>query len=122
VDEASERVSPPNTVKSDDGVWFRGLSEGRLLVEGTVGAMLVVVTDVDREDSFEVPSVHDQNPVETFAPDAADPTFDEGVRAGCPYRCADCSDAVGSNQTACMKPGAVHHRGLCRPPTTHTAS
>ena len=39
VDEASEYVSPPNTVKSDDGIWFRWLSEWRLLVEGTVGAM-----------------------------------------------------------------------------------
>jgi hypothetical protein len=38
VDEASEHVSPPNTVKSNDCFWFRRrLSEWRLLVEGAVG-------------------------------------------------------------------------------------
>src|SRR5665811_858868 len=58
--------------------------------------MLVVMTDVDREDSFEVPAVHDQDPVETLATSGADPPFDEGVRAGCPYRCADDPDALGS--------------------------
>ena len=58
--------------------------------------MLVVMADVDREDSFEVPSVHDQDPVEAFAADGADPPFDEGVRAGCAYRCADRSDAFGT--------------------------
>ncbi len=47
--------------------------------------MLVVMTDVDPEDAFEVPSVHDQDPVETFAADGADPPFDEGVRARCAY-------------------------------------
>jgi hypothetical protein len=62
--------------------------------------MLVVVTDVDRQDSFEVPSVHDQNPVETFATHGADPAFHEGVRAGCSYRCADCSDAVGADTSS----------------------
>jgi len=35
--------------------------------------MLVVMTDVDREDSFEVLSVHDQDPVETLATYGADP-------------------------------------------------
>ena len=44
--------------------------------------MLVVMTDVDREDSFEVPSIHDQDPVKTLATDGADPPFDERVRAG----------------------------------------
>jgi hypothetical protein len=47
--------------------------------------MLVVMTDVNPEDAFEVPSVDDQDPVETFAADCADPPFDEGVRPGCAY-------------------------------------
>jgi hypothetical protein len=46
--------------------------------------MLVALTDVDREDSFEVPAVHDQDPVETLATSGADPPFDERVRAECP--------------------------------------
>src|SRR5258708_11559372 len=58
--------------------------------------MLVVMTDEDGEDSFEVPAVHDQDAVEAFAPYGADPAFDERVRAGCPYRCADRPDAFGA--------------------------
>jgi hypothetical protein len=44
--------------------------------------MFVVVTDVDREDSFEVSSVHDQDPVETFATDGADPISWLATRSG----------------------------------------
>jgi hypothetical protein len=66
-----------------------------LLAEGAVGAVFVVMADVDREDSFEVAAVHDQEPVETLATDGADPAFDEGVRAGRAHWCADCPDAVG---------------------------
>src|SRR2546422_8153413 len=58
--------------------------------------MLVVMTDVDPENAFEVPSVHDQDPVETFATYCADPPFGEGVRARCAYGCADRPDAVGA--------------------------
>jgi hypothetical protein len=58
--------------------------------------MLVVMRDVGREDSVEVPAVDDQEPVETLAADGADPPFDERVRAGRPYRCADDPDAVGA--------------------------
>ncbi len=54
--------------------------------------MLVVVADIDRKDSFEVPSVDDQELVETLA----DPPFDEGVRARCVYGCADCPHAFGA--------------------------
>jgi hypothetical protein len=43
-----------------------------------------------------VPAVDDQEPVETLAADGADPPFDERVRAGRPYRCADDPDAVGA--------------------------
>src|SRR6266540_309655 len=54
------------------------------------------MTDVDREDPFEVSSIHDQDPVETLAAYSADPSFDERVRAGCPYWRADCPDALGA--------------------------
>ena len=43
--------------------------------------MLVVVADVSREDSVEVPSVDDQDPVEALAAYGADPPFDERVGA-----------------------------------------
>jgi hypothetical protein len=58
--------------------------------------MLVVMTDVDREDAFEVPSIDDQDPVETLAAYGADPPFDEGVRAGRAHGCADRPDGLGS--------------------------
>ena len=58
--------------------------------------MLVVMRDVGREDAFEVPSIHDQDPVETFATYGADPPFDERVRAGRLYRRADRPDAIGA--------------------------
>src|SRR6266496_1975749 len=45
-----------STVVSD--ILRRWFCERRSLVEGAVGTMLVVVTDIGREDSFEVPSVH----------------------------------------------------------------
>ena len=97
VDEAAEHVSSPNTVERDDGVCFRRQRfDRRSLVQGAVRAMLVVMTDVDPEDAFEVPSVHDKNPVETFATYRPDPPFDEGVRARCAYGCADRPDAVGA--------------------------
>ena len=58
--------------------------------------MLVVMRDVGREDAFEVPSIHDQDPVETLATYGADPPFDERVRAGRLYRRADRPDAIGA--------------------------
>ena len=82
-----------STSVSDPGRWF---FDRRLLVQRAVGAMLVVMTDVDREDAFEVPSIDDQDPVETLAAYGADPPFDEGVRAGRAHGCADRPDGLGS--------------------------
>jgi hypothetical protein len=58
--------------------------------------MLVVMTDVGPEDAFEVPSIHRQDPVETFATYGADPPLDERVGARRPHRCADRPNAVGA--------------------------
>jgi hypothetical protein len=58
--------------------------------------MPVVIADVDTEDAFEVASVHDQDPVETFATYGADPALDEDVRARRAYACADRPDAIGA--------------------------
>jgi hypothetical protein len=41
---------------------------GRSLVKRAVGTMLVVMADVDREHSFEVPAVHDQESAENAVP------------------------------------------------------
>ena len=45
----------------------RRFFDWRSLVAGAVGAMLVVVADVERKDAFEVPAVHDQDAVEALA-------------------------------------------------------
>ena len=42
-------------------------------MQGAVGAMLVVVADIDREDAFEVAAVDDQDPDGALAADCADP-------------------------------------------------
>ena len=58
--------------------------------------MPVVVADVSGKNSFEVPAVHDQDPVEALAADSADPPFDERVRAGRSHWCPDRADALGA--------------------------
>jgi hypothetical protein len=50
-----------------------------------VRAVAVVVVDVGREDSFQVAAVEAQDPIEALTAAAADPAFDEGVRAWCAY-------------------------------------
>jgi hypothetical protein len=58
--------------------------------------MSVVVADIGDKNSFEVPAVHDQDPVDALGAYGADPTFDERIRARRPYRCADRPDAFGA--------------------------
>jgi hypothetical protein len=48
--------------------------------------MLVVVLDVDSEDSIQVRSPDDQQPVQTFGADRAYPALGVRVRIGCLYR------------------------------------
>ena len=97
VNEPSEDVPAPNTVESDDGLGpLRRFLDWRSLVKGAMGPMLVVMTDVDREDAFKVAAVHDQEPVEALAAYGADPALDERVRAWCPDRCPDRPDALGA--------------------------
>jgi len=43
--------------------------------EGTMGPLFVVVPDVDAEDVFELAAAEDQQAVETFVADGADPAF-----------------------------------------------
>jgi hypothetical protein len=60
-------------------------------VEGQrpVWPLLVVMTDVDAKDPFELSAVQDEEKVETLAPDTADPALDLRVRVRCPYRGSD---------------------------------
>ncbi len=80
--------------------------------------MFVVVADVGRKEAFEVASIHDQDPVETFAAHGADPSFDERVRAGCPYWCADRPDAFGRRLQSELPPGLPEKPGILRQEAT----
>ena len=59
-------------------------------------AMRVVMVDVDRQDSFEVAAVEDQEPIEALTADAADPALHVRVRARRAYRCPDDPDRLGA--------------------------
>jgi hypothetical protein len=70
----------------------------RAQVEGAVRPSAVVVADVDAEDVLELAAVDDQEPVETLAPDTADPSLDVGVRVGRLDRRADDRSATGCSK------------------------
>jgi hypothetical protein len=46
--------------------------------------LLVVVAHIDAKDLLQLSPVEDEDPVETLAPDAADPALDVGVRVRAP--------------------------------------
>ena len=51
-----------------------------------VGAMLVVVLDIDTQDLFQVAASHDEQPVQALDADGANPALCVGVRRGCSHR------------------------------------
>jgi hypothetical protein len=79
VKQAAESVAPTDTrlvVIRRDG--FR-LGERRLLLERAMWAVRVVVGDVLAQNRLELPARNDQDPVETFTPDVADPSFSRAL-------------------------------------------
>lgn len=83
VDQPAEPVASTDAIVVDGGRGFwlgarRHRLEGRPLLECAVQPVLVEALDVGREDAFEVMAADDQDPVEAFTADAADPTL--GVR------------------------------------------
>ena len=69
----------------------------------------VVVIGVDAEDAFEVPAPEDQQPVEAFAADAADPALHMSVRVRCLDGRADHPDVrvPGESVEAAATPLAI---------------
>ena len=80
VDQAGEDIGWPNrwakTRAGDDG----GAGGRRPLIEGSVRAMPVVVGLVLGQDSCQLSFVEDQQPIQAFAADGADPPLGVGVR------------------------------------------
>jgi hypothetical protein len=97
MDEAAEQVAAgyPKSLRRrvrTDG--WANARVGRLEVERAVGSLLVVVPDVDAEDMLELAAAEDQEPVEAFAADAADPAFHVGVGVWRPDGRADDLDVL----------------------------
>jgi hypothetical protein len=83
VEKTIEPVTPVHTVPvhADDGWsgrWIR-----RFQMKRSVGAVGVVVRDVDPKHLRQVPTPHDQQPVQALGPHRADPPLREGVRVWC---------------------------------------
>jgi hypothetical protein len=81
VNHAAESVS---AIDPETGVrgaaWWWGLGVGCAGFECSVGPMGVVVLQVAGGRRLEMATPKDQDPIETFSPDGADPTFCVGVR------------------------------------------
>jgi hypothetical protein len=60
----------------------RWLRERRLLGERAVRPMFVVVLRVDTDDTLEVAAAENQQPIEAFAPQTADPALGMRTRRG----------------------------------------
>src|SRR4029453_9859311 len=65
----------------------------------------VVVVDVDAEDAFEVATVEDQQPVETFRADGSDEALGNGIRSRRPQRRLHGPDAFAAQNL--VEGGAV---------------
>ena len=81
VDQAAEPVAAQDAHSGHFG--RRMLTPGgRVLLQGSVRPMDVIVVDVLAEDQPQVPSAGDQPPVGALAPGAGHPAFRDRIRAG----------------------------------------
>ena len=90
VDEPAEPVS------SQAAGWWRrgpmGAACGRLLVEGSMRAVGVVMLDVLAEHGCEMPWAGDEDLIEAFTAQTPDAPFRDRVRSRCPHWGADDAD------------------------------
>ena len=90
VDEAAEPV-PSEHADGRHGTWR--VAGGRVLVQGSVRSVRVVVLDVLAQDDVEVAWSGDQEVVEAFPAQGADEALGDGVRPRCADRGSDDPDA-----------------------------
>ena|ERR1019366_76029 len=79
---------------TDGRRWF--CVERGQLTQGPVWPVLVVVSHVLGQDSFEMPAAEDQHPVEALTTNRPDEPLGEGIGSRCSDRSADDSDSVRS--------------------------
>jgi hypothetical protein len=86
VDQPAEQVAAPDTIEIDHlgrlPVGHHRRGKRWPLPERAVWPVLVVMSDVGRKDVVEVTAAEDQEPVESFAPNASDPALGVCPRVG----------------------------------------
>ena len=82
MDQASEDAATNDSRPAHVGVLIGRTGLGGGKIEPAVGPGAVVMADVRSQDSFEVSSPEDQDPVEAFGAHRSDPTFRERIRLG----------------------------------------
>ena len=97
VKQPAEEVAPLDLQNSKHR-WSRrrrsDVGVRRSQFERSVGAVLVVVTDVDMQDALELSAAEDQEPVEALPAHAADPALRVGVRVRRLERRTDYGDGL----------------------------
>src|SRR4029450_10351396 len=68
----------------------------RVELECPMRAVGVVVLDVHTQDLLQVPSADDQQPVQAFGADGADPPLGVGIGVGCLHWCQEDLGAFGA--------------------------
>lgn len=71
------------------------MRQRRSLVKGSVRAVEVVVRHELCENTLELTSVKDQNPIQAFSSNGADEALGDAVGPGCVHRSADDPNALG---------------------------
>ena len=98
MDQAAEPVTARELIKSEELArdWLLACCrwcERRPLPERAVRPVLVVVRRIGGADAVEMSAAQDQQPVETLAPEAADPTLGMCPRLRCSDWSLDDTDA-----------------------------
>ena len=101
MDQAAEPITATEPIEPDHlarGSLLRccGCDERRPLPKRAVRPVLVVMRGVGGHDAFQVGTTNDQQPVEAFAAQAADPALGVRSRLWCPDRRLNHTDTCGT--------------------------
>jgi hypothetical protein len=81
MDQPAKSISSQDAPSRHIDRWLAGL-ERRRLPEGAMRTMTVVVSNVPGEHRTQMPTAHDQHPVQNLPPNRTDPPLGEGVHPG----------------------------------------
>jgi hypothetical protein len=95
MDEPTQHVSLLDTRAIADSIVRISPRVRRAQVKAAVGALGVVVGDVDPKNPLQMSAGEHERPVEALGPDGPDPSFGEGIRPRSPDRSEDDLDAIG---------------------------